>query len=189
MKASKCPMCGSTVDMKKPAHGYGKTKEKTMIDRPTWDEYFISIAEKVATRSTCLRAQYGAVIVDPARAIISTGYNGAPSGVESCYEHKVCFREQNSIPAGTRYETCQSVHAEANAIARASHSVHGCNLYIGSVASDNCIPCEMCKRLMINAGINLCIFKMEGKIVAAWPKDLATIDRMQPFLYHYEKCY
>ena len=160
-----------------------------MIKRPTWDEYFISIANVVARRSTCLRAQYGAVIVDPYRTIISTGYNGAPSGTESCHDSGVCYRDAHSIPLGIRYETCQSVHAEANAIARCHHSVRGANLYIGSVASDNCVPCEMCKRLMINAGIALCIFRQEGTIVAAWPRDLAAIDRARGSVQHYEKTY
>ena len=147
------------------------------MNRPTWDDYFLNIANVVATRSTCLRAQYGAVIVDSQHTIVNTGYNGVPSGIISCYERNLCFRVENGIPHGERYETCQSVHAEANAIIRSMHSVRGCTLYIGTINSDNCIPCEMCKRLMINAGITLCVFRLNGNIVSAWPKDLALIDR------------
>lgn len=157
-------------------NGSSNLKEKTM-SRPSWDDYFLNIANVVAERSTCLRAQYGAVIVDNYHTIISTGYNGAPVGMESCYDRKLCFRIESNIPSGERYETCQSVHAEANAIARSSHSVRGCKLYIGTVSSNNCVPCEMCKRLMTNAGISMCIFRFNGDIVCAWPKDLAVIDR------------
>lgn len=145
------------------------------MSRPTWDDYFLNIADVVASRSTCLRAQYGAVIVDRHHTIISTGYNGAPMGTRSCYDKEQCYRAENNIPSGTMYETCQSVHAEANAIIRARTDVRNCRLYIASSTDSNCIPCEMCKRLMIYAGIGLVIFKHRDQLVMAWPKDLALI--------------
>jgi dCMP deaminase len=128
--------------------------------RPDWDEYFIRIANVVAQRSTCLRSKFGAVIVSPDKQIISTGYNGAPSGVISCCDKKICYRQENNIPSGTRYETCYSVHAEANAIVRSKSNVSGCTLYIGD---DNNrykgnVPCFMCRRLMANAGIIYCCY-------------------------------
>lgn len=147
------------------------------MSRPSWDEYFLNIADVVATRSTCLRAQYGAVIVDKENTIISTGYNGAPSNITSCYDRKICFRIEANIPTGTRYETCQSVHAEANAIIRSRTSVRGCRLYIGTLESNNCVPCDMCKRLMINAGISACIFYFNKEIVSVNPSDLVIMDR------------
>ena len=83
--------------------------------RPTWDEYFIKIAEVVASRSTCMRRRYGAVIVKD-RVIVSTGYNGAPRGSVNCVDVNRCRRKELNIPAGERYELCEAVHAEQNAI-------------------------------------------------------------------------
>lgn len=143
--------------------------------RPTWHEYFLSIAKIVASRSTCLRHQYGAVIVDHDRTIISTGYNGAPSGVESCYDKGACYREENNIPSGTRYETCHSIHAEMNAIIRARSSVRDCTIYISSLDGQNDVPCDMCKRIMVNAGLQLCVFRREYGLIVAAPKNLQYV--------------
>jgi len=93
-----------------------KTKKQT---RPGWDEYFINIAKAVSARATCLRRKYGAVITKD-NIIVSTGYNGAPSGMKDCLEANKCTRQELQIPHGERYELCHSVHAEANAIIRAS---------------------------------------------------------------------
>ena len=146
-----------------------------MRTRPTWEQYFLSIAELIASRSTCLRHQYGAVVVDSEHTIVSTGYNGAPSGIQSCYDKGFCYREQNNIPTGTRYETCYSIHAEMNAIIRARSSVRDCTLYIGSLDNENNIPCDMCRRVMANAGIRMCIFRHEGGVVAAEPINLQFV--------------
>ena len=80
-----------------------------------WDEYFLDLAKTCASRSNCLRAQVGAVIVGQDKKIKATGYNGTPSKVESCAERGECYRICNNIPSGTRYETCRSIHAEQNA--------------------------------------------------------------------------
>ena len=84
-----------------------------------WDEYFLDLAKTCATRSNCIRAQVGAVIVGEDKKIKATGYNGTPSKVESCAERGECYRIKNNIPSGTQYETCRSIHAEQNAIIQA----------------------------------------------------------------------
>ena len=89
--------------------------------RPNKISYYIGIAEAVAKRSTCLRRQYGAVIVKDDR-IISTGYNGAARGEPNCCDEGVCWREAHDIPHGQQYEKCRAVHAEANAIINANPS-------------------------------------------------------------------
>ena len=86
--------------------------------RVSWDEYFMEIAEIVKTRSTCMRRQIGAVIVKDNR-IITTGYNGAPSGCRHCTEIGTCYRQEHNIPSGERHEMCRALHAEQNAIIQA----------------------------------------------------------------------
>ena len=98
--------------------------------RPGWDEYFIHIAKAVSARATCLRRKYGAVITKE-NIIVSTGYNGAPSGMKDCLEVGKCTRKELQIPHGERYELCHSVHAEANAIIRSSvGELQGSTIYI-----------------------------------------------------------
>ena len=136
--------------------------------RPDWHNYFLGIAAEVSSRSTCLRAQYGAVIVDQSHTIISTGYNGAPTGMISCYEKLLCIRDELNIPSGMNYELCKSVHSEANAIIRSRSSVRGCQLYISSFNRElDFEPCDMCKRMMVNAGIEECIYMRENELVVA----------------------
>ena len=125
--------------------------------RPGWDEYFIGIAKAVATRATCLRRKYGAVITKD-NSIVSTGYNGAPAGMKDCLEVGKCTRKELQIPHGERYELCHSVHAEANAIIRASaDELRGAIIYISGAdeESNECIsePCMMCKRMILNSRI------------------------------------
>ena len=123
------------------------------------DDYYLSIAEAVLARSTCLRRKYGAVIVKDDE-IISTGYNGAPRGSKNCCDIGSCFRDMEKIPHGTRYELCRAVHAEANAIISASRrDMIGAALYLAGQKSDgtpvaDTAPCLMCYRLIINAGIS-----------------------------------
>ena len=120
-----------------------------MIDtRPSWNDYFLEVADLVATRSTCLRRQVGAVLVRDKR-IISTGYNGAPRKLKHCSEVG-CIRSENDIPSGQRYELCRGVHAEQNAIINAA--------YYGISTQDTVMycthqPCIICARIMINAGV------------------------------------
>jgi len=92
-----------------------------MNDRPSWDSYFMMIAENVSTRSTCLRRSVGAVIVKDKR-ILSTGYNGAPAGISHCTE-ETCLRIKYNVPSGERHELCRGLHAEQNAIIQAAY--HG----------------------------------------------------------------
>jgi dCMP deaminase len=129
--------------------------------RLSWDDYFLKMAETACLRSTCLRAQFGAVLVKN-NTIISTGYNGAASGVRSCLEKGECVREQLNIPSGENYEICHSVHAEANAIIRADFDLmDDATLYIFGVQKDkprSGMPCFMCWRMIFNSGIGKVVY-------------------------------
>ncbi len=116
--------------------------------RPTWDEYFLEIANVAKKRSTCLRRQVGAVIVKDKR-ILSTGYNGTPTGITHCSEVG-CLRDKLNIPSGERHELCRGSHAEQNAIVNAANfgiGLKGSTLYV------NTQPCILCTKMIINAGI------------------------------------
>jgi dCMP deaminase len=135
--------------------------------RPDWDEYFIGIAKAVSTRATCLRRKYGAVITKD-NIIVSTGYNGAPSGMKDCLEAGKCTRRELRIPHGERYELCHSVHAEANAIIRASvDELRGATMYVSGIddGNDECHaePCMMCKRMILNARIARVVYSDGNK--------------------------
>ena len=119
--------------------------------------YYLDIAEAVCERSTCLRRQFGAIIVKNDE-IISTGYNGAPRGRKNCIDLGFCRRVALNVPSGERYELCRSVHAEQNAIISASRrDMLGGTLYlVGRQTSGeltDAVPCSMCKRAIINSGI------------------------------------
>jgi len=122
--------------------------------RPTWDEYFMDIVELVKTRSTCIRRQVGALIVKDKR-ILSTGYNGAPSGCSHCLEIG-CLREKLNIPSGQRHELCRGIHAEQNAIVQAAYS--GTSVKDGTLYVTH-QPCVMCAKMAINAGIKKIVFR------------------------------
>jgi len=122
--------------------------------------YYLDIAETVLERGTCLRRNFGALIVNNDQ-IISTGYVGAPRGRRNCCDIGDCTRERLNIPRGERYEMCRSVHAEANAIIHAARAeMLGSTLYLvgkENATGDyvvNANPCSMCKRMIINAGIS-----------------------------------
>ena len=138
------------------------------MTRISKDQYYLNIAEQVAARSTCLRRHYGAVIVNHDE-IVSTGYNGAPRGEINCSECGYCEREALNIPKGEQYEKCKSVHAEQNAIISASRKeMLGGTIYItGIEVKDgtyaNPAPCTICRRLIVNAGIEKCIGMVDGK--------------------------
>ncbi len=149
--------------------------------RPSKDEYYLGIAEAVSARSTCLRIHYGSIICNNDR-IVSSGYNGAPMGAPNCDEVGECYRVKNNIPHFTRYETCQSVHSEMNAIINASRTdMLGGTLYLvgkdvssGSYVEGDC--CPMCRRAVINAGISQVVFRTkDGGIrkvnVSDWTND------------------
>lgn len=124
--------------------------------RPTKREYYLGIAEAVAKRSTCLRRQYGAVIVKD-DAIVSTGYNGAARGEPNCCDVGSCWREEHNIPHGERYEMCRAVHAEQNAINNADRAaLIDSTLYLVGLENGQRIdahPCLMCERSIKNARI------------------------------------
>jgi dCMP deaminase len=127
--------------------------------RPSKDQYYLSIAREVCRRGTCLRRQYGAVIVNDDQ-IVSTGYAGAPRGVANCVDMGVCLRQQLDVPAGQRYELCRSVHAEMNAVIHASRAqTLGATLYLAGIEVASGLPtqhpepCLLCRRVIINAGI------------------------------------
>ncbi len=130
--------------------------------------YYLDIAETVLERGTCLRRNYGAIIVNDDE-IISTGYTGAPRGRKNCLDIGTCERERLKIPRGQMYEKCRSVHAEANAIISASRRrMIGSTLYLvgrdkptGELIAD-ANSCSMCKRLIINAGIEHVVIRETG---------------------------
>lgn len=131
--------------------------------RPGWDEYFMDIAEVVASRSVCLRHRIGAVIVNEDKQILSTGYNGPPRGLRHCPERGGCIRERNGVASGTRQEYCFGLHAEQNAIVQAARE--GIKL-LGSTLYCTYKPCSLCARMIINAGIREVHFKSD------YPDDL-----------------
>ena len=123
--------------------------------RPSWDEYFMDITKRVATRSTCLRRAVG--------AILASGYNGGPTGLAHCLDIG-CLREKLGIPSGQQHELCRGIHAEQNAIIQAARygvSIEGATLYCTTQ------PCTQCTKMLINAGITEIVYA-EG-----YPDDLA----------------
>jgi len=144
--------------------------------------YYLDIAETVIKRGTCLRRNYGAIIVKNDE-IISTGYTGAPRGRKNCTDLGYCIREKKQIPRGQNYEICRSVHAEANAIisAKRSDMLEATMYLVGKEAKTdeyvlNANSCTMCKRLIINAGISRVIVRIDeyeykSIEVASWIED------------------
>jgi len=123
------------------------------MGRPDWDNYFLMIAQVVASRSTCIRRRVGAVLVRDMQ-ILSTGYNGAPKGISHCDETG-CLREELGIPSGERHEICRGSHAEINAIAQAAAAgvaTQGCWLYCTHE------PCVYCTKALINAGCERIVY-------------------------------
>ena len=125
-----------------------------MSNRPTWDEYFMEMAELARKRSTCLRRGVGAVIVKDNR-VIATGYNGVPKGIRHC-EETGCLRQQLNVPSGKMHELCRGLHAEQTAIIQAAcmgSSIEGGTLYCTTQ------PCVICTKMIINAGIKRVVIK------------------------------
>ena len=138
--------------------------------RINWDEYFLNIAKDVASRSTCLRRNYGAVIVDKDHRIVATGYNGAARKETDCLSKGICRREELNIPHGQNYELCVAVHAEANAIINCDPKYFDgtSTIYIYGYMADTgemCdgTPCMMCDRMIKNARLNRVYYK-DGKL-------------------------
>ena len=125
-----------------------------MTERKSWPEYFMDIARQVASRSTCLRRQVGAVVVSPENRILGTGYNGPLPGAPHC-EEVGCLREKLGIPSGQRQELCRAQHAEANVCnfaARYGTALNGAIMYVTTQ------PCTTCVKAMATSGIKRVVF-------------------------------
>lgn len=144
-------MAGKTpegVDMDETGQEAGRQEGGQPEGRPAWDDYFLDIVSLAAKRATCLRRRVGAALVRD-RRILSTGYNGAPSGLHHCLEVG-CLRQQQHIPSGERHELCRGLHAEQNAIIQAA--LHGVSVKGATLYCTN-HPCIICAKMAINAGI------------------------------------
>lgn len=130
--------------------------KKIKDQRPSWDEYFISIAELVSKRSTCLRRKVGAILVKD-RRILATGYNGTPTKITHCWETG-CLRVKLNIPSGERHELCRGLHAEQNVLLQAA--LYGISLKDSVLYCTN-QPCLICAKMLINAGIQEIVMKGE----------------------------
>ncbi|HHP7235988.1 MAG TPA: cytidine/deoxycytidylate deaminase family protein [Desulfobacterales bacterium] len=146
-------------------------------ERPSWETYFMNITELVAQRSTCTRRAVGAIIVKDKR-ILTTGYNGAPSGIRHCLDVG-CLRETMNIPSGERHELCRGIHAEQNALLQAA--LHGVSVR-GAVLFCTNQPCSICAKMIINAGIKR-IYYLSG-YADSLSKDLLAEARVE--VIHYD---
>lgn len=140
--------------------------------RPDWDDYFLLIAQAVSRRSTCLRRQYGAVIVKD-KKIISTGYNGSPRGEDNCDELGWCLRDKLNTPHGADYSNnCTAVHAEMNAVIQADpKDLAGADIFIyGEDAKTHelvdAAPCYLCRRLIVNARLRRVVYSTASNSVS-----------------------
>jgi dCMP deaminase len=132
--------------------------------RPSWDDYFLTLAVDVSKRSTCQRRNIGALLVRD-RRILTTGYNGPPPGMDHCEEMGGCLRQQLNVPSGERLDVCRAIHAEANAILQAA--IHGV-VILGSVLYCTNTPCSGCAKLLIGAGVARMI------VIDGYPDELSA---------------
>ena len=139
------------------------------MERVSKENYYLDIAQTVAERSTCLRRKFGSIIVKN-DVIVSTGYNGSPRGRKNCDDLGSCYREKLGIPRGERYELCRAIHSEQNAIIAAPHEqMLGATLYMVCVSPEDgsvyagTSSCSMCKRVIINAGIEKVVIRDDAK--------------------------
>jgi dCMP deaminase len=159
-------------------------EKKKAFERPSWDEYFVEIARVVSSRSTCIRRKYGSVIVKD-NVIISTGYNGAPRGMMNCSDMNVCKRKELNVPAGERYELCEGVHAEQNAIINGiPDRMKDATIYIVGIEVEETgfadgRPCLLCRRMIQNARIKEVVFMTkDGRIERV--SDIRRLDEPIP---------
>ena len=152
------------------------------MERTDKQNYYLDIAQTVSERGTCLRRNFGSIIVKNDE-IISTGYTGSPRGRKNCIDLGFCRREQLKVPRGERYELCRSVHSEANAIISANRrDMIGATLYLVGVDMktkeivEDANSCSMCKRMIINAGI-------DQVVVRTTPTEYKTI-LVRDWIYH-----
>ncbi|MFQ5800533.1 MAG: cytidine/deoxycytidylate deaminase family protein [Candidatus Hydrothermarchaeales archaeon] len=116
------------------------------MPRPSWDRYFLAIVDNIKARSTCTRRQFGAIVVNDKKEIISTGYNGVVRGALHC-EEMGCIKDEMEIESGMGHGICPAVHAEQNALIQAGRNAEGATMYL------NGFPCKICARLIVNTGI------------------------------------
>jgi dCMP deaminase len=130
------------------------------VERPSWDQYFMTITRQVAERSTCLRAKVGAVIVRD-RSIVATGYNGSPAGLPHCTEVG-CLIYESRTPDGEIEQNCyRTIHAEINAIAQAARNgsaIRDADIYVTHT------PCIHCMKVLINSGMRTVYYEKEYKL-------------------------
>lgn len=120
--------------------------------RQSWDSYFMGLTDTIASRSTCIRRQVGAVAVNEDHRIIGTGYNGAPSGMSHCSKD-TCVRTLRNIPSGQQLDICKALHAEANIVLQLGYGLKGATLYC------NTQPCTNCLKLLIGSGVKRIVWK------------------------------
>lgn len=123
-----------------------------MSEREPWDQYFMSMAEHAASRSTCTRRKVGAVAVNNRNRVIGTGYNGAPSGLEHCTT-ETCVRRKLDIPSGTQLDLCKAIHAEANIVLQLGDRLKGAKVYCTTQ------PCTSCLKLLMGASVSEIFWK------------------------------
>jgi dCMP deaminase len=128
--------------------------------------YFLDLALWCAHQGTCLRRNFGAIIVDEYNTIVSTGYTGAPRKQMDCTELGTCWRKEHNIPSGSNYERCRSVHAEMNALIQAGKQARGCTLYlagyeVGNEELTRIWPCFLCSKMIVNSAIKNVIMMTE----------------------------
>lgn len=143
-------------------------------ERPDRVNNFLDLALIISKRATCLRRRYGAVLVKD-NIILSTGYNGAASGINECINVDNCLRDNLKVPSGQRYELCKSVHAEANAIINAAVSgvcIKNATLYLAGEEPDHSLaeakPCSMCARMLLNAHIDKVVVRCKDNSVKVY---------------------
>lgn len=152
----------------------------TIKKRISKDQYYLNIAREVSLRSSCLMISFGCIIVKDDQ-IISTGYTGAPRKTMDCLELGYCIRRKNNIESGKGYEMCRSVHAEMNAIinaARSGVSLLGGDMYLYTAKNEEngfspvkAYPCLLCKKMIINAGIDKFIGNNEDGSISTYKID------------------
>lgn len=138
-------------------------------ERISKEQYYLNIAHEVGKRGTCLRRNFGAVIVKEDQ-IISTGYSGAPRKTKNCIDVRMCLRKELNVPQGQQYELCRGVHAEQNAIIHASRlEMIGSTLFLVGINSKKELIdaklCMLCKRMVINAGIKEVVIQSKDKTI------------------------
>lgn len=148
-----------------------------MQGRTNKEEWFLDIAERCARQGTCQRRNYGAVVVDSEGYVISTGYTGSPRCQPHCSEYGPCWRERNSIPSGSNYNKCRSVHAEMNALLQAGRQSNGSTMYIAGVDAKTGMivevdTCFLCSKMIVNSGIVKIILRQpDGKYIERNPEE------------------